>query len=152
MSLKCIKMLTWGQRGSSSQQAPTVTVSEQYLNNIYSISTQYLHSIYTVSTQYLHNICTVSMQYLHNIYSPSTWIWPVELPRNNSGHWSDGGCFGAKYDSHFALLVCRHTSTFVLWVEWNFLYLILLYPHSSAYPYIFIVKIAKVNRIHFTYI
>ena len=32
------------------------------------------------------------------------------------------------------------------------LYLILLYPHSSAYPYIFIVKIAKVNRIHFTYI
>ena len=120
VSLKCIKMLTWGQRGSSSQQAPTVTVSEQYLNNIYSISTQYLHNTYTVSTQYLHNIYTVSIQYLHNIYSPSTWVWPVELPSNNSGHWSDGGCFGAKYDSHFALLVCRDTSTFVLKVEWNF--------------------------------
>ena len=40
--------------------AVPVSVSKQYLHNIYTISTQYLQSIYTVSTKYLHIIYTGS--------------------------------------------------------------------------------------------
>ena len=48
----------------------TMTVSTQYLHNIYPVSTQYLQSIYIVSTHYLHSIysllmmCTVTVAVL----------------------------------------------------------------------------------------
>ena len=52
LSLKCIKMPTWGQRGQgSSPHLHTRHLQDTVSNHIYSIS----NNIYRISTQYLHN-------------------------------------------------------------------------------------------------